>query len=145
MRSCRSWRRVGSAVLAGAVLFTQLVTTAHACAMANAAGVAARAADRAAAPSAAAGMPCAERNAAAGAPAAALDGVCQQHCQFGTTQQPAEPMQLLPVVAALPALLWVLAVEPCLGRVAPGWRAHERVRERAPPPDLRVTHCCYRL
>ncbi len=72
-------------------------------------------------------------------------GVCQQHCQFGTTQQPAEPMLLLAEPVAAPALLFVLTLAPAELERAPAWRLHDRERERAPPLDSRVTHCCYRL
>ena len=137
----RSLRRGWSGVLACAVLFTQLVTTAHACPLAGAMnGASARAA-----------MPCAEMSAemstgaSADRPELAALGVCQQHCQFGTTQQPAEPMQVLLAAVAMPALLFVLVVAPPALHEAPAWQLRERGRERAPPLALSVAHCCFRI
>lgn len=134
MRIRRSLRRAWSGVLACAVLFTQLVTTAHACPRAGSAQ----------APATPAAMPC-EMMSGAAVPDADLSGVCKQHCQFGTTQQPAEPMHLLPAPAAMPALLFVLVPAPSVPGELTAWRVHERERERAPPPDPRVANCCYRL
>jgi hypothetical protein len=131
----RLLRRAGSGLLAGAVLFVQLVTTAHACPLMTGAGTVARQAQ----------LPCAGTPDDAGAPDAGMTGVCQQHCQFGTTQQPAEPMQLAALPVALPAPLFVLAPAPAASPEAPAWRVHDRERERAPPVALSVAHCCYRL
>lgn len=135
MWTCRSLRRIGSGVLACAVLFMQLVTAAHACGQDGRSGAAA----------AHAGMPCAGMMDGAAALDADAPGVCQQHCQFGTTQQAAEPMQLLPVHPALPAMLFVLAPAPVESELSTAWRVRERERERAPPLALSIAHCCYRL
>ena len=141
MTFSRALRRRLSGWLAMAILFMQLATAAYAC-PANAAN---RAPGEMAA-AAMAGMPCAEAMAQGTALDAEQPGLCQQHCQFGHTQQPSDPWPLLQAPAATPLLLFVLA-PAALPAVAPGWaqRARARTHERAPPLAHSILHCCFRI
>lgn len=119
-----------------AILFTQLATAAYACA-------ARPDADSAAAGMA--GMPCAEMMSAAAMLDADQPGLCMQHCQFGTTQQAANPLP--PLGLAVPALLALYPVTPSVvpsGATA-AWTEHWRTRDRAPPSPHSILHCCYRI
>ena len=112
-----------------AILFTQIATSAYACPMNQAAASA---------------MPCAAMMAAG----AMLDdehpGLCQQHCQQGTTQaadhSPAPPLPP-------PALVALFTLSPSVPHAADGSQraAHERRRDHAPPLAHSILHCCYRI
>lgn len=133
----RNVRRWLSGWLLFSILFTQIATAAYACPLNKV---------RAAAQSEAMeGMPCAEVMAQGSMMDVAQPGLCQQHCQFGNTQQPADPWQSLQAPAAAPVLLFVLspAVDP--GEAGPGWSEQLRRRDRAPPPSHSILHCCFRL
>ncbi len=128
------FRRWLSGWLVLAILFTQVATAAHACPMMQGAAMA--------------GMPCAQAAMASG-PAASLDadqpGVCQQHCQFGHTHQPAAPDQTPHAPAIVPVLLFELAVADAPRADTTAWAQRARVRDRAPPLAHSIAHCCYRI
>ena len=120
-----------------AILFTQIATVAYACPVLK--GVDA---DRS---GATAGMPCPH----ATSPAAMLDadqpGLCLQHCQFGTTQLPADQAQPVCAAVAAPQPLFVLSPVEAPAIEASHWARREADRERAPPPAHSILHCCFRI
>jgi len=92
-----------------------------------------------------AGMPCAEMMSGVQAVDAEQPGLCFKHCQIDTAQP---PLDHSPIAAmALPALLTVIvlpAVEP-LGIERGRWASHQIRRDRAPPDDHSIVHCCWRI
>jgi hypothetical protein len=116
-----------------AILFAQVAVSAHACPMNGAPQGAADAASAAA-------MPCAEMGMALDSEA---PGLCQQHCQYGNTQQTADPAQALTLPPVVLALAFVLEPAPPAGVSARAWAVHAIQRDSAPPHS--VLHCCYRL
>ena len=119
-----------------AMLFTQLATAAHACPMMT---------GHQTAGGAVAGMPCAAMMAMGVAPDADDPGLCQQHCQFGKNQQPADA-QLAPHVDA-PVLLPLFTLAPVVvaGDAPAAWAEHARRLERVPRAPHSILHCCMRL
>ena len=117
-----------------AILFTQIATAAYACPAMPRADAGAMS-----------GMPCAEMMATGVALDAGQPGLCQQHCQFGTTHQPVDPAQTLAVAQAVPLELFALSPTVVRHVQAAPWAAHQRSRERAPPPTHAILHCCYRI
>ncbi len=122
-----------------AMLFTQLATAAYACPAMHSGqpqdgGMAGMA-----------GMPCAAMAPASMALDADQPGLCMQHCQFGSTQQPADAPQ--PFGVAAPALLPLFTLAPAA--VTPGlpaaWTAHRRQLERVPRAPHSLVHCCWRI
>ncbi len=126
-------RRWLSGLLVLAILFTQVATAAYACpAMAGPDEAAANVA-----------MPCAGMMGAGMALDADQPGLCQQHCQFGNTQQAGDPVHAFALPEVTRALLFT--VNPGLdAHVAPPpWAARQARRDGAAP--LSVLHCCYRF
>lgn len=123
MFSRRILRRWISATLVFAILFTQIATASYACPLYAVDGQAQA-------------MPCADMALDAEQP-----GLCQQHCQFGHTQQAGDAAALLALPAPLLTLLFVLTPAAPL---QPNPAAADPSRRDAAPP-LSVLHCCYRL
>ncbi len=114
-----------------AIVFTQLATAAYACPALDASDPAAGNA----------AMPCAEMMGAGMVLDADQPGLCQQHCQFGNTQQAGDPAHAFALPEVTRALLFI--VSPASdAHVAPA--AAPQVRRNAAPP-LSVLHCCYRF
>jgi hypothetical protein len=131
----RAFRRWLSGWLMLAILFTQIATAAYACPML----LADRASDAGAA------MPCMEMmSKGAGLDADQL-GLCIQHCQFGSTQQPAEALQVL--VADVPALVALFTVAPVIDQLLTpaSLAARQHGRAQAPEPPLSIRLCCFRI
>lgn len=139
MASHRSLHRRLAGWLAAVMLLMQIAVAAYACPSSTRTG----AADEA---DAMAGMPCADMMAAGATLDEQQPGLCQQHCQFGTTQQAWEPAQALqlPAAALLPSVV-VPAVAAAPRRDAATWASSARQRERTPPPPHSILHCCYRI
>ena len=91
-----------------------------------------------------AGIPCAEMMAQGVPLDADQPGLCQQHCQVGSTLQPADPGQGLQAPAIVPVLVFVLSTDTATSLDAV-WAQHARSRERAPPLAHSIAHCCYRI
>ena len=127
----RRWLSCGVVM---AILFTQIATAAYVCPAMQRSDATAMG-----------DMPCAEMMAAGVALDADQPGLCRLHCQFGTTHQPADPAQTLAVAQAAPLELFVLSPTVVPQVQAAPWAAHERSRDRAPPPTHAVLHCCYRI
>ena len=125
-----------SAWLMVAMLFTQIATSAYACPAMNSAQPQ---------HGSMAGMPCAAMVSAGMALDADQPGLCMQHCQFGSTQPPADSPQ--PFGVAAPALLPLFTLAPAA--VTPGlpaaWTAHRRQLERVPRAPHSLVHCCWRI
>lgn len=131
----RIYRRWLSSTLVLTILFAQLATAAYAC-------PAMRASDDAAAP-AASTLPCAQMMGAAMLLDPDQPGLCQQHCQFGNTQQAGDPAQALALSEVNRVVLFV--VNPALDTaVASARGAIQQPRREAAPPHS-VLHCCYRF
>jgi hypothetical protein len=127
----RIFRRWIAGTLVFAILFTQIATASYACPLYAAAGEAETASV----------MPCAEMAGTTMALDAEQPGLCQQHCQFGHTQQAGDAAALLALPAPLLTLLFVLT--PAAPTQANSTAADPSRRDAAPP--LSVLHCCYRL
>ncbi|RZU00894.1 hypothetical protein [Rivibacter subsaxonicus] len=130
-------RRGLSSWLIAAILFIQIATSAYACPM-----------NRLPADDgqdAMAGMPCAEAVSGGVALDADQPGLCQQHCQQGTTQQPVDqtPLPLVQPAAMVP--LFSLDPPVPAGADHAQFAAHERRRDHAPPPARSILLCCYRI
>lgn len=123
-------RRWLSSLLVLAILFTQVATAAYAC-------PAMGASDRAAA------LPCAGMMGAGMALDADQPGLCQQHCQFGNTQQAGDPAHAFALPEVTRAVLFVVNPELDAHAAPAPWAAREARREAAPP--LCILHCCYRI
>ena len=139
MNVWRCRRRWLGSWLVAAVLFTQMATAAYACpALSGKADAAADIGEMA-------GMPCAEAMQDGVAFDADQSGLCLQHCQFGNTQQPADPLP--PLGVAAPALLPLYALDSGAAASAEpsGSAEHRRARERVPRPPHSILHCCYRI
>jgi len=132
----RTLRRWLSVWLVLAILFTQIAVAAYACPSMR--GEAQADAERA-------GMPCAEMMGAGLALDAEQPGLCLQHCQFGSNQQPADSQP--PLGAAAPVLLPLFRVTPSVATssLRAAWSGHERARQRVPRTASSILHCCYRI
>ncbi len=131
-RSCRRWL---SGWLVLAILFTQIATAAYAC----------PALKVVVSDASMAGMPCSEMMSDDITLDAAQPGLCLQHCQFGSTQQPSDLAH--PVVAGGPAVLPWLTLHPALAPALdrPAWLEHARSRQGIPPTAHSILHCCFRI
>ena len=122
-------RRWLSGLLVLTILFTQVATAAYACPAysgSNEAPVSA--------------MPCANMMGAGMALDPDQPGLCQQHCQFGNTQQAGDPLQAF----ALPGVNLAILFGMSPTRDADVASAVQQpLRERAPPHS--ILHCCYRF
>lgn len=92
----------------------------------------------------AAAMPCAEMAAAGQGLDPLQPLLCQQHCQWGQTEQSGSAPGLAAAPMA-PAPLWVVlpAAAPVMGLPATG-AALAPPQERPPPAPLRTLLCCLR-
>jgi hypothetical protein len=133
----RGVRRWLSGTLVLAILFAQLATAAYACPAHREASGAAAQADPP--------MPCGQMMGSGMALDPEQPGLCQQHCQFGNTQQAGDAAQLLlPHAVTLgPIRTWPPALAPEPAHAA--WTGHQLRRERAPPLPHSIAHCCFRL
>ncbi len=129
----RRFRRWLSSTLVLAVLFTQLATAAYACPSIMGADE----------PQAAPAMPCAQMLGASVALDPEQPGLCQQHCQFGNTQQTGDPTQALALPVVLLARVRIASPVAASTADCAAWADHERRREPAPPHSL--LHCCLRF
>ncbi|HEU4459546.1 MAG TPA: hypothetical protein VFR90_10520 [Methylibium sp.] len=131
----RPFRRFLARFLAATMLLVQLAAVSYACPLQRQ--------DSGGNPMA--GMPCAEMMSGVQAVDAEQPGLCFKHCQIDPAHP---PLDQSPVAAmALPALLTVIvlpAVEP-LGTQHGRWASHQIRRDRAPPDDHSIVHCCWRI
>lgn len=126
-----------SGALLVAILFAQLATAAYAC-------PAMQVANREAAASKAS-MPCAGSMADGAVMGMDPDlaALCLEHCKSG-----AQTVDIGHTPSMAPSALFaviVLYLGDDHGADAPSWAAHERVRDRAPPPAHSIFHCCWRI
>ncbi len=138
MHFSRALRRRLSGWLMVAILFMQVATAAYACPANNAFSAGAAGA-------ATAGMPCAGAMAQGSSLDAEQPGLCQQHCQFGHTQQPSDPWPLLQAPWVDARLLFVLGPVAPPAAARPGWVQRVRTRGPAPPLAHSIEHCCFRI
>jgi len=129
-----SWRRWLSAGLVGAIIALQMAVAAHVCARTPAAASAQSSE-----------APCPHGSAAPADPGDL--GLCLQHCQFGTTQQPAGGDAAAAVPAAACALWYALPPDASLALADATSVLQHGAREvaQAPPPALSRLHRRYRL
>lgn len=125
----RIFRRWLSSLLVLTILFTQVATAAYAC---PAYGGSNQAPVKT--------MPCANMMGSGMALDPEQPGLCQQHCQFGNTQQAGDPAQACALPAVNLAVLFVIS--PALDAGVASAVQQPR-RERAPPHS--ILHCCYRF
>jgi hypothetical protein len=142
MKARHGIRRWLSGTLVLAMLFAQLATSAYACPAARASGDAgAEAQPGLMAPQGA--MPCGQMLGAGMMLDADAPGLCQQHCQFGNTQQAGDAVQPMPQVTL--ALLYVVPKTALALPAGAAWGGNDEHLERAPPLPHSIAHCCYRL
>ena len=141
MRARLGIRRWLTGTLVLALLFAQLATAAYACPAARTAGE--TGGPELGAPSVAPAMPCAQMLGAGMLLDADAPGLCQQHCQFGNTQQTGDAVQPLPLVTL--GLLYVISKLELGLPAGAAWGWIDELRDRAPPLPHSIAHCCYRL
>jgi hypothetical protein len=129
----RMFRRWVSGTLVLAVLFTQLATAAYACPSSMGSDE----------PQTAPAMPCAQMLGASMTLDPEQPGLCQQHCQFGNTQQAGDPVQALALPVVLLAFPRIAIPGADSTADLAAWADHERRREPAPPHS--ILHCCLRF
>ncbi|MCI4430260.1 MAG: hypothetical protein JHC40_13965 [Burkholderiales bacterium] len=133
----RSVRRWLSGTLVLAILFAQLATAAYSCpANGEASGTAAQAESA---------MPCGQMMGSGMALDPGQPGLCQQHCQFGNTQQAGDAAQLLLPPAVALGQVFSVAPAPAPELPSAAWADHQLRRERAPPLPHSIAYCCFRL
>lgn len=133
----RTVRRWLSGTLVLAILFTQLAIAAYACpATHGSPGDAAQAQPV---------MPCAQMMTSGMALDPDQPGLCQQHCQFGNTQQTGDAVQSLSLPAATLGLACSVTPAFALALGSAVRAAQQLRRERAPPLPHSIAHCCHRL